>query len=288
MKKLLSLTLAVLMLMTLMSCTPKKKTAYEIITDAQTKMTELGSIDLNMDMNLTLGSQGITFSIPASMDIKAAELLSDSPKAKMNIEMSYMGITISLELYYADEYLYLSAMGQNAKFNTKELTDTLPDKDLSAEVETYQEEYNKMLEVSLAEVEVQENEDKSKTVSYIINGEQMTAFLNKLFEDAATDEETTAILQSSEFKCSDAEITQTVNKDGYLTVSDIKCTLTIIEDLGETGEILGMETMEASYDMDITATINNPGEPVEVTPMEGYESFEEVSPDESLPEDIIF
>jgi len=46
--------------------------------------------------------------------------------------------------------------------------------------------------------------------------------------------------------------------------------------------------MEASYDMDITATINNPGEPVEVTPMEGYESFEEVSPDESLPEDIIF
>ena len=102
-------------------------------------------------------------------------------------------------------------------------------------------------------------------------------------------EELVKALISEFFKeCSDAEITQTVNKDGYLTVSDIKCTLTIIEDLGETGEILGMETMEASYAMDITATINNPGEPVEVTPIEGYESFEEIAPDETLPEGIIF
>ena len=284
MKKLLSLTLAVLMLMTLMSCTPKKKTAYEIINDAQEKMADMDSIDISSDLNLKMGTMGITFDIPATFNIKASELTSDSPKAYIYIDMSYFGITISFELYYADEYLYLSAMGSNGKISTKELSDKEADEPNVA-INSFMEEYNKLLKTSLEEVEVQENEDGSKTITYTIKGEQINPLISKLIAEFA-DEETAESAQATEIICSDIEVTTTINKDGYIEISDITCTVSTINDLGETGASLGMETTETSFSIEATTTVNNPGVPVEVTPINGYESFEEISPDEAFPEDL--
>ena len=48
-----------------------------------------------------------------------------------------------------------------------------------------------------------------------------------------------------------------------------------------------MQTAETSFDMEISATLNNPGSQAEVSPMDGYESFEEGTPEDALPEDFI-
>ncbi len=276
MKKLLSLTLAVLMLMTLMSCT-QKKTTYEILTEAAEKTVKLDNYDADVELNLSFAMEGMTLSIPASMEIKASDVFSGSPKAYMNADISYMGmLTIDLALYYEKEYIYLSMMGETAKYNIKEFIDKITDEDISAESESYAEEYQTMLKNALAEVEAVENEDGSKTISYILSGE--------LLKEIATATEASEELQSSEFEISDFEITQTVDKDGYITVSDIKFTISV------TGDVSGLgatDSMQVDLVFDLTTTINNPGEPVEVTPMEGYESFEEVSPTEDMLEDFV-
>ena len=58
------------------------------------------------------------------------------------------------------------------------------------------------------------------------------------------------------------------------------------EDLGESGDMIGMDSLEISIDIDGTITLNDPGVPVEVIPMDGYESFEEYSEENSL-EDLV-
>ena len=272
------------MLISLISCTAKKKNAYDIITDAQTKIAELDSCDITMELNLKFGAQGLTVKLPVSIDIKANGITTDSPKARIYAEMSYMEIiTLSFDLYYEDEYLYLSAMGSNAKFSTKDMTNASTDENSAINTEELQEEYNQILKEALAEVEVLENEDGSKTVSYVINENDINSLLNKILEKAAATEDG----QEPEIKCSDVEITQTVNKDGYIVVSDIKCSISITADLGIAGEDLGMQTAETSFDMEISATLNNPGSQAEVSPMDGYESFEEGTPEDALPEDFI-
>jgi len=280
MKKILSLTLIFMMLITLMSCTPKKKTAYEIITDAQAKTNELDSLDMSVDMQLRLGTSGLTFSIPAIVEMKIAGVTTDSPKASIHADMSFLGVEIGMDLYYEDEYLYLSALESTGKISTKDLTDKLNTEDSSSEAESFQDEYNKILEAALAEVEVIENTDGSKTVSYVISGESMNTLINKLMESSKSDEESSESVQASEIECSDIEVTQTISKDGYITVSDIKCDISVTQDLGEAGAALGMETSTSTYKIEATATLNNPGAQVEVTPIEGYETFEDISPEE--------
>lgn len=287
MKKLLTLSLAILMLMTLMSCTQKPKTAYEIITEAQEKTAKLDSFSTDIDLDMTLGFQGISFSAPTSISINATGIQSDSPKASIAAEMSYMGMGISFDFYYEGEYLYLSAMGTNVKFNTKALTETLPNEDMSAETEELQKEYDQLLIEALADAEVQENEDGSKTISYKISSEKMTPFINKLLAEDANEGEENSEAAAPEINLSDVEMTQTMDKNGYVSGLDFKFSVSVTEDLGEEGAIIGMDKMEITFEIEGTGTINEPGEPVEVTPMEGYESFEEVTPDEDMLEDFV-
>ena len=278
MKKFLSLTLTIIMLLTLISCAPKKKTAYEIITEAQTKMAKLNSNEIDVEMLLKLGTLGLNFSIPATINIKANELTSGSPKASMHSDLSFLGVEIGLDLYYENDYLYLSTMGSNVKLSTKELTGIMSGKDTSPEATSLQNEFDEILKNVLAEVEVQENEDGSQTIAYVINGEIMNNFIIKIMEASATEEDN----QPTSVDCSDLEISQTVNKNGYITNFDIKFKMSVVQDLGEEGAALGIETSTTTYNIEAYITLNNPTAPVEVTPIDGYETFEEVAPEDQI------
>ena len=278
MKKLLSLTLAVLMLMTLMSCTPKKKTAYEILSEAAEKMEKLDSFDMSTDINIAMTTQGFTFEIPASIEIKASGIQSDAPEAYVYIDLSYVGMTISFEVYVADGYLYYAAMGTSGKVNLGDISDENSNES-TFDLDSYMEEYDNMLKVSLEESVVQENEDGSKTVTYTIKKDQAISLIDKLITEM-TGEEAAEEVRETLNQISDIKISQTVNKDGYISAGDMEYAFAV-------EGVSGADSVDLNLEFDMSLTLNNPGEPVEVTPMDGYESFEEVSPNEDMLEDFV-
>ena len=123
----------------------------------------------------------------------------------------------------------------------------------------------------LSDVEITENSDGTKTVSVAVSDEKFAeiykSFVDEMSASAAEGEEV------SEVSVTNAKVTVTVDKNGYISVYGISF------DMNLKAESEGMSLeMKASVDMNIA--FKNPGTAVTITPPAGYQDFEEVDPEE--------
>lgn len=286
-KKLLSIPLAILMILAMISCAPaEKETAYMLVKNSAEKMMQLNDYDMTSDLNVKFGMSGITYSLPAKMSVKANGITTETPKlmTELSISIPMSGVEIALAVYSDGEYMYISALGLEVKVRLEDAMAEAPD---NTEIqESFMEDYYSMLETALTDVEVITNKDKSKTVSYTLPGDEISAIVNKLFESVSGEMNMNEEEPAVEVNISDMTITQTISEDGYIISSKVSFGIKMSEDLGESGDMIGMDSLEISIDIDGTITLNDPGVPVEVIPMDGYESFEEYSEENSL-EDLV-
>ena len=268
MKKFTAIALVLVMLVSLFaltSCEEKKLTAYSLVSDAVAKMETLDSFEADMEIKMGVETMGVSMDVPMQYNVKAAGLKGDNPVTFSTVSMTMMGMTMKTEAYTEGEWCYITAFGQNMKMKAGENTEEY---DGYADIESVIKE---LPEDILSDVEITENSDGTKTVSGAVSDEKFAeiykSFVDEMSASAAEGEEV------SEVSVTNAKVTVTVDKNGYISVYGISF------DMNLKAESEGMSLeMKASVDMNIA--FKNPGTAVTITPPAGYQDFEEVDPEE--------
>ncbi len=274
-KKILSLALAALMLVSLFAFTScAKETPFSLVKSAVEKTSALDAIDVDMTMDMSMDMMGISMDIPMTIDMQATGLKTEAPKVYTNMKTETSGIEMTVEIYQDGEYFYITIpMLGNIKTKASALT---ADYDSMSDVESM----IKVLpeELFTEEIVIVENTDGTKTVAIDIADEKFNE-IYKEFVDGAT----ASIAEGtelSEFALANAKVEVTVNEDGYVAVYKISFDMEMTLSMGEDMAALGMGEMEVTATVDSVITYNNPGEAVTVTPMENLDSFQEITEDD--------
>ncbi len=267
-KKILSLTLAALMMASLLcfSSCAKPETAYTLISGAVKKTEALNDLDMTMEMNMAMQVMGLDVTVPMTYDIKATGLKSDAPVYRMDMTMSVLGMEMSVDAYVEGNDCYVSTREvlSDEPVNVKMTLDQFAADNET--IDSVQSMVQPLSEEQLADKEIVVNEDGSKTVSVEMDEETF----NRIF-DTFVDSAVAAAAEDAEgmqLSMSNIKLDMTVGPDGYFDSYRIAFDMTM------TMEEAGI-SMDMECHVDAMATYNNPGEKVTVTPMEGYEDFEE-------------
>lgn len=271
-KKILSITLAVCILVSLFTLTScAKETPFTLVKNAVEKTSALDAIDVDMTMDMSMDMMGISMTVPMTVDMQATGLKTEAPKIYTNMKTETSGIEMTVEMYQDGEYFYITIpMLGNIKTKASAL---VADYDSMADVESMLKVLPE--ELFTEEVAIVENEDGTKTVAIDIADEKF----NELYKDFV-DGATATIAEGTELKdfaLANAKVEVTVNEDGYVAVYKIAFDMEMTLSMGEEMADLGMGEMEVSATVDSVITYNDPGATVTVTPMENLDSFEEIT-----------
>lgn len=259
MKKIISLLLSVLLVFSavfMVSCDDEKISkesheAYKSYTDALDKINALDSINGKLNMSMTMKIDDTVESMAYNFNMKATGVKSpETMKMRMDGTMNMMGQSIVMDAYIDSGWAYydMTSMGTNMQFKTN----------LNGE----NEEYSQMFEIGKVElpeklfkkVVIENNADDSMSLSLTLSGSQLL--------DLYPDLSSSGIEAAKPSDISDANVSATVDKNGYLTKIEMSFSI----------DVEGVKASTA-----ITVEYIDPGKSVTVAPMEGYESFPEQS-----------
>lgn len=256
MKKIISiLTLVCVLLASLMlaSCADAPK---EVIDNAIAKTNSLTSYEAKMTMNISVEVMGEKQDVTMVVNMKFADLDKEVPKMYISMESEELGED-PVEMYIDSEWVYMSMMGQNVKISYDDYKDELEDEDLQGYA---QDILVSIPEDILKDVEVVKNDAGNNVVSVEIDSATFKTLFDKALE---TIEDELDDLDDVSFSNCKVDIEST--KKGYIKSYNMEFDMVL--------DIYGVEAnTHASYVIEFI----NPGEDVTVTPMEGYESFEEI------------
>lgn len=245
MKKVLSVLLTAVLAMSLTACGGSKdaKTIYD---DATKKTSELTSMDVKSVVNMQMTQEENTTDISMDMDMKIADINTDSMKYLAQGTTSVLGQTVDISMYYEDGYYYMDSMGQKIKY-AMDLDAIMEQVKQSTEGGNLQSSYLKDLSVK--------TEGDTEVLTYTVDAEKMDDYVQELMGQMGTD------IEGVTYLIKEASGEATVNKDGYFENSKVKLTM----DMSMQGESITIV-------MDTDSTYNNPGQAVEVTApdLEGY------------------
>ncbi|MBQ7336989.1 MAG: hypothetical protein IJW40_00890 [Clostridia bacterium] len=263
--KFLSLMLALLLICsTLVAC--GKPTTFEVVTDAVNKTLALDSISATMEMtmDMEMASLGTSVEVPMTTTIKASGLQSDAPVILTELTMSMMGIEMETVNYVEGEYMYMTMLGESYKVKMEDMTDYDGMNDIDNLIKA-------LPEALLSEIEATENADGTKTVKVEVPNDMLDTIYGELLAQVQQSAAEGATVDSCNI--TEAAVEITIDKDGYISVYDMSF-------LMEMGMSVEGFSMDVSADVEAKVTYENPGEPVTVTPPEGYQDFPEANADE--------
>ena len=260
MKKLTAFFLALVLvcsLVALTSCAPE--TAAQLMADSYDKLENLDSLEAEMSVDMNISSNGVSIEMPMQYYIKAASLKTD-PIFSADVSLTMMGETMNMDLYMGGGYIYASVLGQNMKIpvDSEDADDYNALNELTGLTKELPAE-------QLAEAEIVQNEDGSR--KFTIQIDQAT--FDQLYKDFAESitESAAGLGVSFDVSVSDAEVTVTVNSEGYISVYRMSCNMTLTEETSGTATEVALDT---------TVTFKNPGAAVTVTPPAGYQDYPEI------------
>ena len=116
MKKMLSITLASVLLFCLAACDSgsEELTPYAAYVQASQKLAEADSYEAEMLMDLTMGAQGVSIDMGVESTVKQVKK-GNSADLEMQMAISMMGMSIDMTMYYTDGTAYMEVMGMKAK-----------------------------------------------------------------------------------------------------------------------------------------------------------------------------
>ena len=263
-KKIVSLLLAFVMLGTSILFTAcggeggsdqvKEKNAYEIISEALDKTENLESMAAELKMEMSMGMEGMTMSVPIAIKLKAKDMKSENPVVSMLVSMSMLGQEINIEYYLEDQWAYMVMGEMKYKTNAEDMAQDFD----------YAQSATDMLqqipEELLKDIQLVKAEDGSQSATIAFPGEKFAEIYDDFIESVNSDSET----DIENIKITDPVVKITV-ADGYVTVYDMAFTMEIT-----------VEDATSSTEVKATLIYENPGQAVTITPPEGYQEFAEM------------
>lgn len=213
MKKISAVLLAVMLIVSaavFTSC--KKKTAYEVFSEALEKTKSLDSVEFNMDMATSVPDEDDSGIIKYSAKISG---LGGSPIASGDVAVESSGVSMKSSVYNADGFAYIG-MGEMSKTKAELDEPTALMYDL---VSMFRIVTASLPEEVFADAKVVENSDKTNTVTVSLTQEQFeqyfkgTAFETKTYTNGLPDDGTS----SYKITIEDVKVSVTVGKDGYIS-----------------------------------------------------------------------
>ncbi len=228
---------------------------YQEYTDASNKMSELTAVAGSIEYNINVQAEGITVSLPIKADYKARISGDSISEMTMDLSTELLGQDITYSAYLFGDYMYMDIEGMKIK---------QPYSD--SEAKSFESAI--MSQLTLNEEILNEAsrtvEDGVVSVSVTFNGNVVKDQLFDLFGDIVSDSLGTDV-DESQTNLSDVEMKYSIDKNGYMTSNGLKFSVT------QTTE----ETGDVSIDLDMTMTVDNPGEEVEITAPQNLDEYVE-------------
>lgn len=251
MKRIISLVLAGVLSLALLSSCGQKAPTLESLSEAIEKTEALASSDIDVSMNMKIGMMGTTIDSGLEGNIKVSKegdktVFLSSLTTKMGEESS------TTATYYADGYMYTDKAGMKIKSESSE------------------EEALKDASVEIPEFELNDETVKEFTTESVDGGYKCNLSFNfdKIKDSlgdilggfsGTEDEDSEELINSS------VSAYYVIDKNGYCSEYNVKF------DATESDETYG----ESSVSIDMTAKYNNIGEKVEITAPADLDEYSE-------------
>lgn len=222
MKKWLALLLACLMLFAVTACnnnsggddggtTEPERTAYEIYTEANERITEAGSAHMKMDMSMNASYGEETLEIAIDSDVKQIIHSETDVELEMAMNMSMMGQEIPTTAFYKDGVYYIEAQGIKQKMEMP-VDEAL--KQSNTELVSFPDS-------AIKDQSVESTSNGSK-LSFTLDGQAMNDMISGM-----TDDLTAALGDTGSMEIEDIVMTANVDADGNLLDTDMDFTYTV-------------------------------------------------------------
>lgn len=229
-----------------------KKDPYAAYTDAAKKTSELKSMEVDFDVKMDIAVNEESMNITTSSTSKMSGINTKDMKLNTEMNVSALGQSNELNVYYTDGYYYTDTAGTKIKYamDLEEIQTQLGSSGIETDLK--KEDFK---EISI------EEKDKKEFLTFTIDGDKMTSLTNTAL--ASLQGLTAGIDTSADI--GDVSGTATVNKDGYFEKSTMSFPLTI--------EIAGQEM---TLNMDMNYTYVNPGKEVTVDLPDDLSEYQEI------------
>lgn len=244
MKKLIRTTavaLSTIMLFTMVGCA-KKEDPKAVFDNAIKKNSELTAMDMDMKTNMTLtqGEQNLEMALQVNM--KVDKLNTEEMVFVMDMATEMAGQKIDVSTFYTDGYCYTETAGQKMK--------TAMALDEIMETVKQSTETTSMTSEEMKDISIKEDGD-NRIITFTADAEKMDSYVQEMLSSMGG---MASGMDGVEMTFKEANGEYTINKDGYYTAMKMHMSI----DMTMQGETVSMV-------MDVEGTINNPGQPVEIT-----------------------
>lgn len=248
-RRIFALALIALMICSLFAGCGQAST-YKTIEAAVKKTQELDAMSVTTEVVMTISADGMALTLPTTMTIKANDLKGNDPVVWTEFTINMLGQELSAQIYQEDGWSYTVIADDKAKTQSPPQLDQYD----------YSEEVVQVVPKELLkDVELEKGADGSATATINISGEDFM----KVYSDMVDSASANLPSASGDMSVKDAQVVITV-ANGYVSSYDIAFCLEITD-----GEDV------SSVDVEASVVYENPGQPVEITPPEGYLDFEE-------------
>lgn len=249
--KIISIVLSFVMVM-LLCCSCGKATPEERFQTAIDNAQALKKSDVDVTINATITSAGVTMDMPMTMSMKSDVTDENNPVIAMDMTISMTGMQIAMNYYYKDGYAYTSVMGEKVKT-------AMSYDEMMEENSTGVENIFALEEDMLKSAEITENDDGTLSVKMNLDGTDYKDTILSMVDESIAD-----VFGGGEITLDDSVIEMTIGKDDNVE----KISMTVVMKM----TVEGVET-SVSYAMEFV--YNEIGDDFEVELPADLDTYEE-------------
>ena len=225
--------------------------SYEVINAALENNEKLDSMNMEMQMDISISMEGQTIDVPMTVTCKAKNVTSDSPIVQTHIATSVLGQKSNVDMYQEGTWAYITTQGQSFK---TDISEENPYDQLGSSQDIMMD----LPEELLKDFPMTQNSDGSQTVTITIPNETFESIYGDLLESINS---TSSAGTATSVSVKDATVKITV-KQGYVVEYSMN---------------FEMDMTVSGYDASsrVTASVKfiDPGQDVIITPPAGYQSY---------------
>lgn len=251
----LSLVVCLCVACTMTSC---GKSVYEQYKAAYEKTDTAEYMDADLVLNMSIKYSGVTVDMPIKMSFKGHQKDNKCDKMNMAMNTEIAGKKLKIDAYMNEEYMYMNANDQKVKASIEDIKKEQDQMDFSSVgIDTIAADFS---EDMLKDASVTKT-DGVTTVAFTVIGDAVKTTLGKLSDTAMNMMGNGEKLDLDKTTFSDAKITYSIDKNGYLCYYSVNTTMSQTIEAQDDDSA----TSDMSVLIDMSMTINNPGESVEIT-----------------------
>ena len=223
---------------------------YVMLASALAKTEALEEMSVKMDMEMAMSTSAMSITMPISMSMQAKDAKSENPTIMTTLSISILGQKVEAQVYQEDGWSY-AVMG-DLKAKTKSAPE-LDQYDYSDEI------MQEIPEDLVKDAEIVKNSDGSVTATIRFSSEKFTEIYSDLVDSMSE-----SLSAAGDVTVENAVVVITVAK-GYIQSYNMEFRICV--DNGD--------DEPATMDVKANVSYENPGQPVEITPPDGYQDFPE-------------